>query len=140
MAASATEISWTAVTMMTGMSGYFSFERSSSAIPSNSAIMRSESISSNSPVEFRMASASIPEEACRVLYPAALSMDEMISRIGSSSSTTRMRSVAIWKFTLGGTLMYPRVPGNTTPKQEKNRQISAFYDIQEYPHVHKKFP
>src|SRR5579862_9494174 len=92
MAARATEMSCTAVTITTGMSGYFSFVRSSRPMPSRSAIIRSESISSNSSPEVRTASASMPEAACLQAYPAVLSMDATISRIGSSSSTTRIRS------------------------------------------------
>src|ERR1035438_1812774 len=92
MAASATEISCTAVTITTGMSGYFSFVRSNRPMPSRSAIIRSESINSNSSPEVRTARASIPESACLQAYPAVPSMEATISRIGSSSSTTRMRS------------------------------------------------
>src|SRR5271169_2049148 len=92
MAANATEMSCTAVTITTGMSGYFSFVRSNRPMPSRSAIIRSESINSNSSPEVRTARASIPEAACLQAYPAVPSMEATISRIGSSSSTTRMRS------------------------------------------------
>src|SRR3954466_3930219 len=92
MAASATEMSCTAVTITNGMSGYFSFVRSNSPMPSRFAIIRSESINSNSSPELRTASASMPEPACLQAYPAVPSIDATISRIGSSSSTTRMRS------------------------------------------------
>src|SRR5579864_3606679 len=92
MAASATEISCTAVTITTGMSGYFSFVRSSNPMPSKSAIIRSESINSNSSPELSTERASMPEPACLQTYPAVPSMEATISRMGSSSSTTRMRS------------------------------------------------
>src|SRR5580692_1416520 len=92
MAASATEMSCTAVTITTGMSGYFSFVRSSRPMPSRSAIIRSESINSNSSPEVSTARASMPEAACLQAYPAVPSIEATISRIGSSSSTTRMRS------------------------------------------------
>src|SRR5947209_17015779 len=85
-------MSCTAVTITTGMSGYLSLVRSSRPMPSRSAIIRSESINSNSSPEVRTASASIPEPACLQVYPAVWSMEATISRIGSSSSTTRMRS------------------------------------------------
>src|SRR5882724_6201724 len=61
-------------------------------MPSRSAIIRSESMSSNSSPEVSTASASMPEPACLQAYPAAVSIESMISRIGSSSSTTRIRS------------------------------------------------
>ena len=53
MAARATEMSCTAVTITTGMSGYFSLVRSSRPMPSRSAIIRSESINSNSSPEVK---------------------------------------------------------------------------------------
>src|SRR5579863_6997790 len=92
MAAKATDMSCTAVTITTGMSGYFSLVRSNRPIPSRSAIIRSESISSNSSPEVSTASASMPEPACLHTYPEAVSIDATISRMASSSSTTKMRS------------------------------------------------
>src|SRR5262249_51969400 len=135
MAAKATEISCTAVTIITGISGYFSLERSSSAMPSSSAIIKSESMSSNSPAELRMARVSMPEEACRVLYPAWLSMEEMISRMGSSSSTTRMRSVAIRKINLlGGSFNLTQSARKYNVLQaEKTLYHDEFRGIQEFP-------
>src|SRR5450755_3869925 len=85
-------MSCTAVTITTGISGYFSLVRSNRPIPSRSAIIKSESINSNSSPDVRTASASMPEAACLQAYPAVPSMEATISRIGSSSSTTRIRS------------------------------------------------
>src|SRR5271169_2319138 len=90
------------------MSGYFSLVRSNRPMPSRSAIIRSESINSNSSPEMRTARASIPEEACLQAYPAVPSMEATISRIGSSSSTTRMRSGMGSHESLSAIVTHPR--------------------------------
>src|ERR1700722_9806028 len=87
-------------------------------MPSKSAIIRSESISSNSSPEVSTASASMPEPACLQAYPAALSIESMISRIGSSSSTTRMRSGMRIHGSLSAIVTVPRDSESNHPGPE----------------------
>src|SRR5579859_1702907 len=134
MAASATEMSCTAVTITTGMSGYFSFVRSKRPIPSRSAIIRSESMSSNSSPEVSTESASMPEPACLQAYPAVPSIEATISRIASSSSTTRIRSGIGIHESLLAIVTHPRDaesnhPGPETPSRKPR---SVIFKTQEF--------
>src|SRR5580693_1482406 len=97
MAAKATEMSWTAVTITTGMSGCANFIWDSSVKPSTPSIIKSERTIEIFSLERRTASASRAEATGRHSKPAWLKMEHITSRTVVSSSTTNMR----WSFIAG---------------------------------------